>query len=51
MKARLHSYQPITECSGREMQQLDASFATRWAGIVVSSLGDSGICAKGGGQG
>ena len=50
MKARPQVYQPITECSGYEMQRLDAAFATRWAGIVVSSLGNSGICAKGGGQ-
>ena len=51
MKARPYANQPITECSGHEMQRLDASFATRWAGIVVFSLDNSGICAKGGGQG
>jgi hypothetical protein len=51
MKARLHVYQPITECSGHVMQRLDASFATRWVGLMVSSLGNSAICAKGGGPG
>ena len=51
MKARLYVYQPITECSGHEMQRLDALFAMRWVGIVVSGPGNSAICAKGGGQG
>ncbi len=33
------------------MQQPDASFATRWAGVIVLSLGNADLGAKGGGQG
>ena len=50
MKARPYANQPITECSGHAMQRLDASFVTRWAGIAVFSLGNLGMCARGGGQ-
>jgi hypothetical protein len=50
MIARPYRHQPITECSGRTMQQCDRSFAAGWLGVVATSLGNSGMCAKGGGQ-
>jgi len=51
MKARQYCHPPITECSRCTRQQCDALFAAGWLGsVVATSLGNSGICAKGGGQ-
>ena len=50
MKAMQYGRQPASECESRTRQQCHALFDASWLGVATTNLGNSGMCAKGGGQ-